>query len=370
MGTGVPVAAFLRIDRSRINSHYHVYEPDHVVVLDPVLLKTVNVTTGLREATITGKPYPLKAWVVDGTNLLQAMPDRARTLKAIEALELLVVVDTVPSEIAGYADVVLPEAAYLERYDTINDDCLRVPFLALRQPVVEPPHDQKPGWWIGRELGLRLGVEKYFPWKDIEQYLMTRIEKGGFDWREIKAKGVLLGKKQPIYIDEGAEVTYDTPSGKVEFWSKQLAAKGFDPVPKYTRPEAAPAGADRQITGRAPAHTFSRTVGNPRLAELMPENEVWIHAAEAAKLGLESGMRVRLRNQDGVLSNPVRVNATERIRPECVYLVHGFGSESKAWRGAYRKGASTAQLATRYKVDPLMGGTSIHSNFVTLEKAA
>lgn len=47
--TGVPVAAFLRIDHSRISSHYHVYEPDHVVVLDPVLLNTVNVTTGLRE---------------------------------------------------------------------------------------------------------------------------------------------------------------------------------------------------------------------------------------------------------------------------------------------------------------------------------
>ena len=47
--TGVPVSAFLRIDRERIASHYNVYEPDHVVVLDPVLLKTVDVTTGLRE---------------------------------------------------------------------------------------------------------------------------------------------------------------------------------------------------------------------------------------------------------------------------------------------------------------------------------
>lgn len=46
--TGVPVAAFLRIDRARISSHYQVYEPDHVVVLDPVLLRTVNVATGLR----------------------------------------------------------------------------------------------------------------------------------------------------------------------------------------------------------------------------------------------------------------------------------------------------------------------------------
>lgn len=47
--TGVPVTAFLRFDNSRINQHYQVYEPDHVVVLDPVLLNTVNVTTGLRE---------------------------------------------------------------------------------------------------------------------------------------------------------------------------------------------------------------------------------------------------------------------------------------------------------------------------------
>jgi pyruvate ferredoxin oxidoreductase gamma subunit/2-oxoisovalerate ferredoxin oxidoreductase gamma subunit len=46
--SGAPVMAFLRIDREKINTHYHVYEPDHVIVLDPVLLQTVNVTTGLR----------------------------------------------------------------------------------------------------------------------------------------------------------------------------------------------------------------------------------------------------------------------------------------------------------------------------------
>lgn len=328
-----------------------------------------TVTTGLREATITGKPYPIKGWIVDGTNLLQAMPDRARTLEAIAALDLLVVIDTVPSEIAGYADVVLPEAAYLERYDTLNEDCLKVPFIALRQPVVEPPHDQKPGWWIGRELGLRLGLERYFPWKDAEQCLRTRLEAGGFSWAELKARGVLIAGKKPIYADEGAEISFETPSGKVEFWSKQLADKGFDPVPRYNAPGEGPAGAYRLITGRAPMHTFSRTVGNPRLAELMPENEVWLNAAEARRLGVKSGDQVTLRNQDGATSTPVKVLATERIRPECVYLVHGFGSESKAWKGAYRKGASTAMLTTHVRIDPLMGGTSIHTNFVTLEKA-
>jgi 2-oxoacid:acceptor oxidoreductase gamma subunit (pyruvate/2-ketoisovalerate family) len=46
--TGAPVMAFLRIDRRPITAHYQIYEPDHVIVLDPVLLKTVNVTAGLR----------------------------------------------------------------------------------------------------------------------------------------------------------------------------------------------------------------------------------------------------------------------------------------------------------------------------------
>lgn len=45
--TGAPVAAFLRADERRITAHYQVYEPDHVVVLDPTLLRTVDVTAGL-----------------------------------------------------------------------------------------------------------------------------------------------------------------------------------------------------------------------------------------------------------------------------------------------------------------------------------
>ncbi len=46
--SGAPVAAFLRADRQRITLHYQIYEPDLVVVLDPVLLDAVDVTAGLR----------------------------------------------------------------------------------------------------------------------------------------------------------------------------------------------------------------------------------------------------------------------------------------------------------------------------------
>jgi thiosulfate reductase/polysulfide reductase chain A len=73
---------------------------------------------------------------------------------------------------------------------------------------------------------------------------------------------------------------------------------------------------------------------------------------------------VKLKNQDGVVSERVGVKVTQRIRPDTVYAVYGFGHRNRMLKRAYRKGASVAQLTTRYRTDPLMGGTSIHSNFV------
>jgi thiosulfate reductase / polysulfide reductase chain A len=181
---------------------------------------------------------------------------------------------------------------------------------------------------------------------------------------------VILGPKEPIYVDEGVELSFDTPSGKVEFWSDQLKEYGFDPVPRYTPPDKAPEGFFPLITGRSPVHTFSRTQSNPYLADLMKENEVWVNAATAAKLGLKNGQVVKLKNQDGVVGQPVKVKATQRIRPDTLYMVYGFGHTNKMRKTAYLKGASVAQLTTRYKTDPLMGGTSIHSNFVTFVKEA
>ncbi len=112
-------------------------------------------------------------------------------------------IDVIPSEIAGWADVVLPESNYLERYDDLNVGWFREPFVSLRQPVVDPPHDQKPNWWIAKELGKRLGVAEYFPFDHIEDYLKYRVKAAGLDYAELKEKGVLLGAKQPNYFDEG-----------------------------------------------------------------------------------------------------------------------------------------------------------------------
>jgi thiosulfate reductase/polysulfide reductase chain A len=329
-----------------------------------------GITTSIRSATISGQPYPIKGWFVYSTNLMQALPNQKETLEAIDKLDLLVVCETVPSDIAGYADVVLPDTTFLERHDDLLVGYGRTGWTSLRQPVVAAPHDQKPAWWIAKQLAEKLGIGACMPFKDMEEYLSWRVAKSGHDWEKLKKEGVIMGEHTPITVEEGLALSFDTPSGKVAFWSDQLAEAGFDPVPRYTKHPEAPAGYFRVITGRAPVHTFSRTQSNPLLHDLMAENEVWVNAATAARLGLKPREYVRLKNQDGVLSNRIRVKATQRIREDCVYMVYGFGHTNPMLKTAYLRGASAAGLNTRYATDPLMGSTSIHSNFVTFVKEA
>ncbi|MCX6152928.1 MAG: molybdopterin-dependent oxidoreductase [Candidatus Kapabacteria bacterium] len=329
-----------------------------------------GLPTGIRDATITGKPYPIKSWVVYATNLMNALPNQEETQKAINNLDLMVTVDVIPSEIAGWSDVVLPESTYLERFDDLNISPFKIPFVGIRQPIVSSPDDQKPNYWIAKKLSEKLGLTNYFPWNNIEDYLKTRIESAGLSFAELKENGIILGSKKPIYIEDGLEYNFKTPSGKVEFYSPQLADKGLDPIPKYIKPDEPPAGFMRLLFGRVPVHTFGSTQSNPILRDMIDENEVWINNDIVRQNGLNNGDYIRLRNQDGVVSNKVKVKATERIRTDCVYMAHGFGHQSKALFNTYQKGASDSQLVTRYKTDKLMGGTGMNVNFVTIVREA
>ena len=123
---------------------------------------------------------------------------KQKQLKAIQNLDLLVVTDIIPTEIAGWADVVLPESIYLERYDDLNVEFFREPFVALRQPVIESPNEQKPNWWIAKKLAEKLGLGNYFPWNDIEEYLKQRLTSAGLSFDELKKKGIIKGDKKPV----------------------------------------------------------------------------------------------------------------------------------------------------------------------------
>jgi len=46
---GAPVMAFLRVDQETIYLRVNIYEPDHIVVLDPTLVGAIDVTSGLKQ---------------------------------------------------------------------------------------------------------------------------------------------------------------------------------------------------------------------------------------------------------------------------------------------------------------------------------
>ena len=94
---GAPVAAFTRISTEPIQIHCAVYNPDVVAVLDPTLLKTVPVTSGLNEEgaiIINSKENPAdmrkmlntdkgKIWTVPATEIAMRILGRPITNTAM-----------------------------------------------------------------------------------------------------------------------------------------------------------------------------------------------------------------------------------------------------------------------------------------------
>ena len=328
------------------------------------------VTNALIDASIPeNKPeYPIKGWFVNGTNLIFTVPDQANTIKAIQNLDLLVVVDTMPMEITGWADVILPECTYLERYDALRVSPHRKPAIALRIPAAEPSYNTKSGYSIARELSVKLGLGSWFPFEKQEDLLDWQLKKVGSSLEEMKQTGVKNFDRDAddLYFADDEAVEFPTDSGKIELYSKYFEQSGFDPLPKYTPHEEPQEGFYRLIYGRAPMHTFSRTSNNPNLTDLMHENSVWINPKVAKEWGINSGQMIWLKNQDGIVSEfPIKVRVTERIRWDSVYMVHGFGHARKQMKRCFGKGVSDTQMITHILVDPIMGGTGMRGNFVT-----
>ncbi|MBI9058848.1 MAG: molybdopterin-dependent oxidoreductase [Labilibaculum sp.] len=333
-------------------------------------LADLALASGVCDASIPSPEMScaIKGWIVNGTNLINTLPDQRKTIAAIEALDLLVVVDTMPMEITGYADVVLPECTYMERYDSLRVSQGREPSIALRMPAVDPLYNSKPAYWMARELAKKLDLLQYFPFENIEDEIDWELKQVGSSLEEMQRIGVkrMTREFDDLYFGENEDVEFNTNTGKIELYSTALEEEGFDPMPKFTQHPEPEEGFYRLIYGRAPMHTFSRTANNPNLTDLMDENTVWINPKVAKEWDLTNDQYIYLENQDGVISDfQIKVRVTERIRFDSVYMVHGFGHTDKRMTRAFGKGVSDTQLITNVMVDPIMGGTGMRGNFVT-----
>jgi thiosulfate reductase/polysulfide reductase chain A len=330
-----------------------------------------GLTNVVREATISGDPYPIKGWMLIGTNLMKTLPNQKETMKAINNLDLLVTIDVMPTDTVMLSDVILPAATYLERHDELISVKQKTVRMALRQPVVPPMYESKPPWLIAKELCNKLDLGEYVPYNTLEEKLREQAAKWNLDYEELMDKGCIAvpGNYHP-YITPDHPPKFKTESGKINLYSTELEDEDFDPVPKYEPIEQPAAGQFRLLFGRSPVHTFARTANNQWLWELKKDNEVWLNTLAAKKLGISDKDKVRLVNQNGTKSDPVRVKVTERIRQDCVYVLHGFGSTSKLMTRAYKRGVDDQQMVEKYNVDPICGATGMRVNFVKLVKEA
>ncbi|MGE5590693.1 MAG: molybdopterin-dependent oxidoreductase [Bacillota bacterium] len=378
----------------------------------PLVPLVYGIYQNIRDAVLSGQPYQARGWLVSRQNPVLSLPDRRKTIEALNKLELLAVIDVIPNDTAYYADVILPESSYLERYDPVIATGNRI---FLRQPVIEPLYDTRSALMIFKQLGERLGLGEYFPYKNEEELVAAQMKPFAVSLDEFKARGYydappkseeaeakpseaeatvaaeLAGAAEPATDTAGAAeaaagpaaseavapeagaaehaaagLTFQTTSGKIEISSALLAQVAGKGVPIWEEPAAPPPGKFYLLTGKVAQHSQMGTQNNRWLHDLFPENPVWIHTSVAARLGVGTGDVVVVESSVGKVRT--RAYVTEGIRPDCVFMVPGFGHLSKALRTAYQSGVSDSALHETY-ADPIAGSSALSQTFVTVSKA-
>lgn len=291
-----------------------------------------QTTMCLPEAILAGKPYPVKALIVHGSNPVQIWPNANRTIEVLNNLELLVVVDLFMTETAKLADIVLPPTTFLERKvfkDYRSGGTL--PLIAFGEKAIEPIGNCMEDWKIWAELGKRMGYEEYFPWEDSEQLFRYLLEPSGISLEQLKENpgGIITEKWEGRrYLKDGR---FNTPSGKVEIYSETLADHGYDPLPVYTEPLESPISTPdlaREyplilITGaKNKFYVHSRYHNISTLRSKFPEPLVMINAKTANKLDIKDGDLVAVESLRGSIK--LRARVTEDIHDNVVSLEHGW----------------------------------------------
>jgi len=189
----------------------------------------LGVFQEIREAMISGQPYQAHGWFISRQNPILSIPDRRRTLRAVDKMDFIVTSDIIMNDTAWFSDVVLPEASYLERYDPLTVVGGKV---YIRQPVIQAQGEARSALWIYRELAGRLGLADYFQYKDEEDYLTQQLAPLGVGLSDIRRTGYVT----PPSTEKPAANVFNTPTGKIEVYSETLERAGFPGLPTWEAP--------------------------------------------------------------------------------------------------------------------------------------
>ncbi len=320
----------------------------------------------IRNTCVSGKPYPIKGCVVWGQNPIQTIPDQKLTIKSYMQMDFVMCVDVMPTDVTMYADILLPECSYMERYDYIkkgtqwNFADKHQQYIAPRMPLVKPMFERKDAIWITNELAKRMGYEEEIPIASQEEKLEKELASAKLSIAQIK-------KENGIHLQPGKD-PYGVPEDfEVLFFNEDVADADFPGAPTYIAPEMPPKGFARLVYGRSPVQTFNRTQNNVWLHNAMPKNPVWINDEVAKKLGIKDGYHVSLLNSEGVKSTGTSVvKVTPGIRKDTIYIAHGYGTKNPLMTVAHGAGIDDQELITKKAVDPETGCHGMRNNFVKI----
>ncbi len=167
----------------------------------------------------SGKGYPLQALFVSGANPLYSMPDTKSVKEAFDKILFVVSFSSFMDETSENADLILPNHAYLERYEDVPLAVgLQKPVVGLTRPVVEPLFNTKHVGDVVIRMAKALGgsIADSFPWDSYESCLEETMEDM---WDTLVEDGFW---SDPDFTAPAWESAFDTSSGKFEFTSNGI----------------------------------------------------------------------------------------------------------------------------------------------------
>ncbi|MCQ5028050.1 molybdopterin-dependent oxidoreductase [Flavonifractor sp. DFI.6.63] len=327
--------------------------------------------SSIRDAMITGKPYPVKAWIDRSGNKLGAVADSQSWLPAIENMDLIVHMYTTPTSFSAYADVLLPAEEWLET-DMMVETCNK---LFARQAATHLWETMDETLFWSRlakkcaELGherCRLAFDPEFMGKDLaywdsmDEFFTHFTSRIGLTWKQFKEKAPFeyLPRDQwrSYYVyrqndpKTGKPGGFATPSKKLELYLESMitlsrtgkpfslyelppASRDYDPLPYYFEPYESPIASTELAkeyplvltSGRVPFYHHGTLRNIPWLREIYPAPELWIHPTAAGQCGVADGDWVWVASQRGRTQAIARV--TEGINPGTVCMERFWNPE-------------------------------------------
>ena len=334
-----------------INRQGHIPNPDVRKALGRDRFPVYSAYRGeshaiaLPEAVLEGKPYPIKALIIVGGSIITSWPQPAVWRKTLNTLDFVVCVDRFLTADAAYADIVLPATTYYE----IESYMVYGPVFRLRERVVEPLGEARPGFFILAELARRLGYGHLYPQSE-EELLRHVLKDSGFSLEDVRAAGGTVQapttmmqykkwEKGLLRADGG--LGFETPTGKFEIASTILLEHGYEPLPVYTEPAEGPL-AQPELAKSFPLvfNSGSRVTTDfrsqfhsiPGLAKDRPEPTVMMSTADAAARNIIHGDLVDVITPRARVS--FRAQVTDGIMPGVIDADMGGGGPlgSQAWQ--------------------------------------